>query len=225
MKKMALAATLLAVFMMGCSDTGVDNSVASTSDVKNKQTLQNEKVAAYFSSVPEFKNEVNSEKSVGLYKTTVVSNTFQFAAYVEDEISHTYGMGLGVFVDPEPHHRGRSYFYTRKNGNPYTADIIHMYTACAKGCSWNGYDVNSFTCQDFDLKYDYDTNVDAFEIHCKDMTGNFGVVTNAAAVLNAGTDNEVIMAMAGHSRNIDDLFGILIYRKYILPLAEANAGL
>ncbi len=36
---MALAATLLAVFMMGCSDMGVDNSVASTSEIEDKGFL------------------------------------------------------------------------------------------------------------------------------------------------------------------------------------------
>ena len=37
MKKVTLSAAILAVAMMGCSDMGVDNSVASTNEVKSEQ--------------------------------------------------------------------------------------------------------------------------------------------------------------------------------------------
>ena len=43
MKKITLSAAILALTMMGCSDTGLDNTVASasTSDVQNEQIKKN----------------------------------------------------------------------------------------------------------------------------------------------------------------------------------------
>ena len=40
MKKVTLSATILALSMMGCSDAGLDNSVASTNEVKAEPTQE-----------------------------------------------------------------------------------------------------------------------------------------------------------------------------------------
>ena len=37
MKKIALSAAIMALAMMGCSDAGLDNSVASTSEINSEQ--------------------------------------------------------------------------------------------------------------------------------------------------------------------------------------------
>ena len=48
MKKVTISAAVLALAMMGCSDAGLDNSVASTNEVKKEAQNQNFLAKNYF---------------------------------------------------------------------------------------------------------------------------------------------------------------------------------
>ena len=82
MKKITLSAAIMALAMMGCSDAGLDNSVASTNEVKNEQT---QNFLAKINAQSE--NIVNVPLSEG---APGVGDGYQFVAYPH--------AGLGIQV-------------------------------------------------------------------------------------------------------------------------------
>jgi len=65
MKKVTLSAAILALSMMGCSDVGLDNSVASTNEVKSEQKASNS-----FSALMKSSYEEGSFAPGYLYRTS-----------------------------------------------------------------------------------------------------------------------------------------------------------
>ncbi len=232
MKKMALAATLLAVFMMGCSDTGVDNSVASgTSRVLDEKSLE-----FFKTGVTEFKEVPKSEPTSVLKKSG-------------DEISE----GGGRFIDPNENYalninsevreapdsagfyKGNHFMSVNSKSNIgpnfcgayptnwclyYGYKFLHMYGACVRGCSANGICNEHKTISLHDSPtYNY-----GLEGWCDSIVSrnrdDIGLVTVAAAVIEGGN----VILQGAVRDNLSNDMALKVYRNYILPEALADAG-
>lgn len=215
MKKITLSATVLALTMMGCSDSGLDNSVASTSEVKSDQVLPLD------------------GNPFALAKATLSCDGLSSAcAYVETVGSHRYGMQMFSDVDVDNRGFGKINVW-KDNERIVTADHIQIISACVQGCDAYG------NCPYNKLAVKAESNVSFVNpivvqsyslgqyAKCESMSvnhGNVGVVSVYAIVLDAGKSTEVILNGATR-KNLSYDQALLVYQKYILPEQLSQAGL
>ena len=232
MKKLTLSAALLAFAMMGCSESGLDNSMASTtSEISNKQ------IAEYFKTVPtNFVDQSSSENVTALQKSgDGISGGFA-VIYSPDRRYHiTIGSNVFNKHDNEPN-KGMgdiSVFSLPSVGPNWCASdaycaymgekYLHLYVACVRNCNENGF------CLEHQMVKGATGNGPYYyysvEAWCNELTSSntsdIGVVTNAAAALDGGA-----VILQGASRmNLSNEMAARVYQNYILPQALADAGL
>ncbi len=265
MKKITLSAAIMALAMMGCSDVGLDNSVASasTSELKSDQVLQNENdqkkiIADLFSTVPTVFRDVSvSDEKIVLRKDdgqipvdgaafpniNAGTNYVLLLATRTDAInngSKYQGVGfLSVNVrrpagalDANYGPAGSSDFaYYCSDGATwclyYKSDYIHMYTAFVKGCNAYGF------CAEHKVKKTHlnhyktylveqpsNGRYDTYEL-TGDLPEDIGIVSSAAIVVENG--NTIIQGSV--RSNLSNDMAARVYQNYILPEAQADAGL
>lgn len=208
MKKITLSAAILALTMMGCSVVGLDNSVASTSEVKDEQV------------------QSLDEKTIALFKTVETSDCFDNKCRIINTIGgHHYYVELTSNVDGLNQGFGAMSLRVDEEKR-VTADFAHVITACVQKCDANG------NCQYSDVVpisqsqvYFYnDLKVGGYVpgavARCKALSrdhGTVGVVSVYSVVFNAGKSDEVILQGATRA-NLSYDKALKVYRKYIMPL-------
>lgn len=124
MKKITLSAAIVALAMMGCSDAGLDNSVASTSEVNNEQTkvLTNEPLV-----LAKLQPNPLENGTQGLKEYFYKINGKQTHIIVHATTDYIYGQN-----------RGAGIFALDYGEIP---DVVNVYTVAGIGCHFD-YDQN-----------------------------------------------------------------------------------
>ena len=199
MKKVTLSAAILALAMMGCSDAGLDNSVASApaSEVKSEQT---------HNFLAKLTPEPLSSGEVGLEHTG-----FKRYVYPND------GIIVNVHTRPDDYtwkSRGRATIWVE---SPVAADVASVITVAVAGCSMgsNG-DVNcTYHRANLDAKF----NSRGFDVYTAELPvayGQVGVMAAYGAVWNLGKKNQNEFNATTYGGNLPDNMAEAVYRKYLL---------
>ena len=223
MKKSTLSAAIVALAMIGCSESGLDNSVASTSDVKNEQILQNANNTLLLAksgdeSCVDAKGGFGEDNAVALcggYRAFFNSTKFRNS-------DGGYSMGSNVIVYRENSTGGVDL------NNVVKADLIGI-TVCGTNCRLSGNDVvcdelkgpfrisrvgankaqrvTEYRCG---VMYDGDG-------HGMGLYGNrIGVVSTYAVIVDAGTNHsKTLMATTANGFFGNDEVASRLYWKYI----------
>ena len=234
MKKITLSAAVVALAMMGCSDAGLDNSVASTSEVTD---VQNQYSADF---VPVLKKETNTMGCDGVvnsacfYRSTV-HNGKSYLLWAWSGKSTNENVGKGKIWVQMRDQKGRSI--------PTVADMVHIRTVSVCDCQLNGVEL---VCQDHKENPDYWSayrfnlvNVNSSEypgkiawlenhtksVQCIDPS-SFGTVSSFAVVLNGGTSDETVLmgnTYYGFNNAADmNYLAARVYQKYIIEPILGN---
>lgn len=209
MKKVTLSAAVLALAMMGCSDAGLDNSVASTNDAKSVQKSSNVVSALMKASDSEEDFLIHYE-----YRTSHYGVNFAFygSSYVEENVSNR---GVGEF-----------YIYTSNNSK---IDVVNGITLNVADCRLDG---QSAKCKYVIWKADRWYNVRSGELvtNRTDNTLHFidrdriTTISTFAGVWNMGRSNEVIMSGSTYDgyleRTNNKFLAMLVAQKYLPMAAE-----
>ncbi len=204
MKKITLSAAILALTIMGCSD-GLDNSVASASEVKDEQV------------------QSLDEKTIALFKTTETCDGKEGSCLSIQTIgSHKYGMYFKTGVDQMNQGYSQASVW-RDNDAWVRADFAHIVSACVQGCDDYG------NCQHSVLKTESRPNVyfvnflkvgvytPGIEARCNSLSsedGKISVVSVYSVVFNAGKYDEVIL-MGSTYANLSPTQAQWVYQKHI----------
>ena len=200
---MTLAAALLAVVLMGCSESGLDNSVATAAVAPESEP---------FYALSQFSESVAvSEMRDGF--------TYTMIAYT--------GVKEGAGGNPQGYARVTVRKSYKKNGGvkyvePLKVDRVHFAIACVRQCDAYG------NCQVHEAKKHVEMNRD-FWLHgnngdwerfeCDETPGGYndlGVVTTYAAVVNMGKSDQVILMASTRKGNLTDVQVNGIHQNYIL---------
>lgn len=110
------------------------------------------------------------------------------------------------------------YQYVKRNWVAIKPNIYNMATACIKG-STCGWDELGFFCNEVDHFQRADTRNIKANFSCRVMPNteknDIGTVSIHAAVVNAGTNNEITFMVATKSTNVNDEWGAAISQVYI----------
>lgn len=205
MKKITLSAAILALTMMGCSESGLDNSVASTSEITDAQNLY----SADF--VPALKKQS---------ATFICDN---FGAYCADhpEVGgKKYRFMIGSTVSGN-YGSGSIWIGSITNSNlSVKADMLHIYTVCVRDCDDLGF------CSEHSGVMEYHHSktflpangnyIQMQDLQCS-VTGDddVGTVSNYAAVLNAGKSDEIVMMGSTYTGLSSYNKALLVYQRYL----------
>ena len=142
MKKLTLSAALLAFAMMGCSESGLDNSMASTtSDAQKENLIEKFKTALdEITEIPELDASPVLRKSGEQWSGTVIddSRAYRLNVYADVDL---------VVKNVIPRYQGRTYSVIMKKNNiepkiwsPYIASDTktYLFSVCVQGCSDDG---------------------------------------------------------------------------------------
>ncbi len=219
MKKITLSAAILALAMMGCSDAGLDNSVASTStnEVKSEKAVP---FLAKLAPEPLAPSDVDPQSGYRVY-------------------DYTQSEGIKVHVHSRPDERtwkgrGRATLWIETPGVPDVSNVLLLAVA---NCRWVG---SSVKCDQHRAKHmscvngsGYSTlcgpnnvprNMDVYtpELGAGITRNDVGVMAAYASIWKLGTNNENTFSTATYGGNMADNMAYAIYTKYLL---QANKNL
>ncbi|WP_173474716.1 hypothetical protein [Fibrobacter succinogenes] len=199
MKKVTLSAAILALAMMGCSDAGLDNSVASApaSEVKSEQT---------HNFLAKLTPETLSSGEDGLEHSG-------YKRYVYP----TDGIAVRVHSRPDDYTwkpRGRATLWVESS---VAADVATVITVAVAGCSMgrNG----DVTCNYHRANWDAKFNSRGFDVFTAELPVSYdqvGVMAAYGAVWNLGRRNMNEFYTATYGGNLPDNMADAIYRKYLM---------
>ena len=199
MKKIALSAAILAFAMMGCSESGMDNSIASasTSDAQNEQISKN-------TEFPFVLKKIAAPVTCGTGMDRGSCEITYYHPY--DGLNYKYWLSSSV-------HRDRDVagsigvVVTDYHGNLVNnskADFLHIITVGVCGCRIVG---NQLKCEDhidqkffeanaiFTMNNGFYSRTNRTEKQLSQCDANrIGTVSTYAAVFNAGTSTELVLA-------------------------------
>lgn len=203
MKKIALSAGIMALMMMmGCSDAGLDNTVASTSEAQDEQVLQTS------DKVPVLKRYVeNAPLSPGYFRKNYNGyEVYRYSQYGED-----YVVEMQTLVDGL---KGVGVYHVKFSLN--APDAIHIVTVAVAGCSVNG---NNVECSYHKSKVSHNYGKRKLEHYTAELPsvyrGQIGVVSAYAAAWNINRWNEVILNSSTYN-GLDYTTAFLVYQKYVI---------
>ena len=193
MKKITLSAAILALAMMGCSDTGVDNSVASasTNEVKIVETK------------PSLARIVASPENIEIEHLTPGNNGYRFYPYEK------YGIGveMATVVDLDwDGYEGQSAYHVLDA--PYNPNIIHVVTTLVADCIFKFYPYTLCKTERTGSAHVPNTDVALVQTPrdglgqkvAHDMDGaKIGAVSAFVAIWNQGTPVEIVLKAATYS--------------------------
>jgi hypothetical protein len=204
MRKITLSAAILAMTMMGCSDAGLDNSVASTNDVK--QGLSSENAVAFLK-----KTTSTATDFLDSYEWRTDINGMSFRFYGASEVEETSRKrGIGTFT-----------VYTSDRSK---IDVVNGVTLNVADCYYAG---SSVDCRYVDWRVDQWLNVQPGQKVINQTGRSFSSVDRDRittisyfnGVWHYGQNDEVVLegsSYAGHLYEIGDGYMIgLIAQKYI----------
>ena len=197
MKKVTLSAAILALMMMGCSDAGLDNSVASANEVNADQGRA---LLAKLTPEPISSGEVGLEHSG--YKRYV---------YPED--------GIAVRVHSRPDDftwksRGRATIWVETS---VAADLATVVSVAVAGCTMasNG----DVTCAHHRANWDSKAATRGFDVYTAELPVLYeqvGVVAAYGAVWNLGKPSQNEFSSVTYGGTLPDSLAYSVYQKYIL---------
>lgn len=219
MKKVTLVAIVWALAMMGCSESGMDNSVASTtSEVSNVYELK-------LDETPKFSTNLSCNVDIGnqlcVINTKVDNHTYMalLGSYARDNEAYSV---LDLDLDEQPF---------------VVPDFVHIYTACVQDCDDFGNCAEAETPTPYfgskvkivSYSYARSTMGNGIQVGprntCHSVVGRtVGVVSTFAVVYNAGKWNEVVLQGSSY-RNLKHDQALWVYRNYIYSQILSNAGL
>jgi len=199
MKKITLSAAVLALTMVGCSESGLDNSVASTSasDVQNGQISKN-------TEFPFVLKKASAPVGCGTGMDWQSCESTYYHPY--DGLRYTVMFSSGVRRDREADANLIVAVRDANNNivNDSKADFVHIITVAVCGCRIIG---NQLKCEDYyKSRYLPDANVVFTTNHGTYVKTNvteplsqcaadrIGTVSTFAAVYNAGSPAELVLA-------------------------------
>ncbi len=230
MKKIALSAAILAMTMMGCSDTGLDNTIASasTSDVQNEQIKKNTEFPLVLKKVAD-----PVTCGTGMERPTCYTEYYHgaegllYTFIIHSNVESRFGSST-TLMDVELRDTQRKNLFVPK------ADFVHMIAVATCGCRIVG---NQLKCKDHRDHQHHASNVNFMQPNGLSNTqwndidkpkncsaDSVSVVATYAAVFNAGTPAELVLAgntfdgpmfdnmSVGNARNL----AIRVMQKYIL---------
>ena len=202
MKKITLSAAIVALAMMGCSDAGLDNTVASTSEVENEQVLQTS------NEVPVLKKYVeNAPLSPGYY-----DNNFNgYEKYFYSQYGEDFIVEMQTRVDGL---KGVGTYHVNWSLN--SPDAIHIVTVAVAGCSVDG---GTVECSSHKSKVSHIFKRRKLEHYTAELPsvyrGQIGVVSAYAASWNIGRWNEVVLNSSTYN-GLDYTTAFLVYQKFVI---------
>ena len=210
MKKITLSAAILAMTMMGCSDMGVDNSVASTNDVKQEKSSANTVASLKKATI----EETSLEVSYGHYTTL---DNMSFAFYGSSDVEESYEKrGIGTFT---------AY---ASNGSKF--DEVTGITLNVANCY---YIADGAECQYIDWKVDRWRPVQSGQLIINQTSNvlNFidrdriTSISHFSGVWHKGRNDEVTLSGSTYSGYLNDThnpnMAVLVAQKYF-PMAWAE---
>lgn len=216
MKKMTLSAALLAVVLMGCSESGLDNSVATTSE-SNMESL------VKFPENPDLKLIENPNLLARVTADCVTSDGNSFVSQgcgtTKSIEGHTYSYAF--WLDVNANNQGYPLVYVSIDGqNSTTVDYFHIRTVCVQGCDAYGNCRihKSVPYSNPNQQFDRNNWFVSNSTMCPSIPGSnssIGVVSTYAAVKNAGTSDEVLIQESAYY-HLDYNQALGVYRNYIL---------
>ena len=222
MKKITLSAAILAMTMMGCSDMGVDNSVASTSDVKQEQSHNSLAKSIYYDD-----HNVIRRTLQNMAPTNSHNNGYEWYPYPE--------AGIGVEMQTRDDldwdgWEGQGEFHVL--AKPYNPNTILVVTAFVSDCDFNyNYTVASCGWHKVGVAYEVNQNIDNVVVHTN-PNGNklskhkfymdVGAVSAFVGVWNQGTPYEFVTKAATYNGGLFTTDhgaekARAIYKTYVLP--------
>lgn len=209
MKKITLSAAILALAMMGCSDAGLDNSVASTTSETQSEYKIKLDENPNFLAKGSF-GGCDDYVSYGCGETVQIGKHKYSYAFATDVNARNQGYSaLGLSVD---------------NLDYAIPDYVHTYAVCVRGCNELGY------CQEHtpiatnslaSYKVGSHSN-DFLYTMCTPLVGgdrnSISVISTFAAVFNARKPDQFILQMSAHSSNLNQNQALLAYRHYMMNL-------
>ena len=220
MKKITLSAAILAMTMMGCSDMGIDNSVASTNDVKQEQSHNS---LAKVNGTP----YVFQEPLAAVAPNGGLFSNSKWLHYPNVGIDFT----VKTYIDPgsfipvgELHmDNGPTPDYFRITTYPlYNCGIMTIDKKRQAYC--NIYNYNNLTVEVFPNVRDGVTQTDNIDSPFHPGNGyqyeKLNVITYYIAVWNEGKSNQVILAGTiynGNQLQNRPELAQMAYEKYFLP--------
>ena len=232
MKKLALSAAILAMTMMGCSESGVNNaSVSGTGSILDEKSLE------YFKGITEFK-EVSGSKSALVLKKSDDEIREGGAMYVDPNEKYALIISSDVF-DPNltgNNNKGQHFMSVNSKSNigpnycgPYPSqwclfygsNFLHMYGACVRGCSSNG------ICQEHQLITAHQGPSCNYgqERWCNNIVSSnpdeIGLITTASVVIEGGN----VILQGATRKNLSNDMALKVYYNYVLQEVLADAGL
>ena len=214
-KKVTLSAAVLALSMMGCSDVGLDNSVASTNEVKKEAQGQN--FLAKLQPEPLAPSDVDPHSGYRVYDYT-----------------KTEGIKVHVHSRPDDYSwkgRGLGTFWVEKGDVP---DVSNVLVLAVANCHWVG---TSVTCDQHKANYmscvkgaPYNTlcgkNVpNDMNVSTAELGGNIsryatGVMASYGSIWNVGTANENIFSATTYGGALPDEMAYAVYMKYLMQAQD-----
>lgn len=199
MKKLTLSVALLAFAMMGCSESGFDNSMASasTSDVQNEQIKKN-------TEFPIVLKKLAAPVTCGTGMDKGSCEITYYHPY--DGLNYRYSLSSSVYRDREVA-GSIGVTVTDYHGNVVNnskADFLHVITVGVCGCRIVG---NQLKCENYHKdRYLFEPNAvftmnngsyprtNTTEQLSQCAADRIGTVSYYAAVYNAGTSTELVLA-------------------------------
>ena len=201
MKKVTLSAAILALSMMGCSDVGLDNSVASTNEVKKEAQDQN------------FLAKMQPEGVIhrGLY-------VYDYQSMGGPTIH------VNTYLDPFSNACIGEYWNASLASKP--ADFADVITVAVAGCSFRSNGV--FKCDQHRANHGFgpDGNhniADNVVVKTPVLGGPrelIGVVSAFGAVWNSGKPNQDVFNATAYNGYLNDAMAYEVYKKYVLQAAN-----
>lgn len=213
MKKVTLGAIVWALAMMGCSESGMDNSVASSIG------------AAQQGPVIEFAEIPNLQAVVDDCPQNVCGDTDY--NYFRRVVlwGHTYHYRQELLVNSV--NQGYAKIMIAKDAAPTKADLLYIRTICVQDCDDFG------NCKEVSGVGRYtESSVpvsvsNAVENRCIDELPrgkSVGVVSTFAATFNPGKHDEIVLQATTY-KNLGQEQAMWVYRNYLYPVLLQDAGL
>ena len=219
MKKVTLVAIVWALAMMGCSESGMDNSIASTtSEVSNVYELK-------LDETPKFSTYLACNVDIGYTACNIsrnVDNHQYYALFSALSDGNQIYSVLDLDLDKQ------------KFVQP---DFVHIYTACVQDCDDFGNCAVAKTLPPYfskkpkivSLSYALSNSNGGIGVGPRQYCGTeygstTGIVSTFGVVYNAGKSNEVVLQGSIY-RNLGHDQALWVYRNYIYPQQLAEAGL
>ena len=208
MKKYSISAVLFAMSLFGCSESGVDNSVAS---------ISSEDQSTY---------KIKLDENPNFLAKASVGKCEDYANFGCDETINVGGVNYhyAFTTNISAQNEGYSVLSLNVNNSGYAIpDYVHVYTVCVRGCDQLGYcqEHTSIATNNLTNYRVGSTPKEFLYTTCSPMPGDrygISVISTFAAVFNAGKSNQFILQMSAHSSNLNQNQALLAYRHYMMNL-------